>query len=265
MIPKADIVAWRHTAPWVSDAQVEQDLILSRILVEIFSNDFLGKKLAFRGGTALHKLYFKPARRYSEDIDLVQTEQEPIGEILDALQAILNPFLGEPKRKFSEDAVTVTYKAESEGPPVVPLRFKIEINTREHFSVLGLEKVFFEVRSRWFGGSCTIVTYVLDELLATKTRALYQRRKGRDLFDLWLGITEAMSDPSRIIQILNIYLEKEGTIINSKDFEKNLQEKMKHPGFISDLKPLLAADIVYDAQAAHTLIRDRIISRMDGR
>jgi predicted nucleotidyltransferase component of viral defense system len=265
LIPKADITAWRHTAPWVSDAQVEQDLILSRILVEIFRNDFLGKKLAFRGGTALHKLYFRPARRYSEDIDLVQVEPEPIGDILDALQAILNPFLGDPKRKLSEDAVTVTYKAESEGPPVVPLRFKVEINTREHFSVLGFEKILFEVRSRWFTGSSTIRSYALDELLATKTRALYQRRKGRDLFDLWLGITEAMGDPARILQILNVYLEKEGTTIDARDFEKNLLDKMKHPGFMSDLRPLLAADMVYDAETAHALMRDLIVSRMDGR
>jgi hypothetical protein len=33
MIPKADILAWRQAAPWVSDAQVEQDLIISRVLV----------------------------------------------------------------------------------------------------------------------------------------------------------------------------------------------------------------------------------------
>jgi hypothetical protein len=63
---------WRTFAPWSTDAQVEQDLILSRALVEIFSNPLLSKSLAFRGGTALHKLFIKPAARYSGDIDLVQ-------------------------------------------------------------------------------------------------------------------------------------------------------------------------------------------------
>jgi hypothetical protein len=38
VIPKAHIVAWRQVAPWVSDAQVEQDLIMSRALVAIFEN-----------------------------------------------------------------------------------------------------------------------------------------------------------------------------------------------------------------------------------
>jgi predicted nucleotidyltransferase component of viral defense system len=57
MIPRADIVAWRSHVFWKSDAQVEQDLILSRVLVELFSEKFLAKNLAFRGGTALHKLH----------------------------------------------------------------------------------------------------------------------------------------------------------------------------------------------------------------
>ena len=58
MIPKADIVAWLQFAPWVTDAQVEQDLIICRALVTIFQSHFLADRLAFRGGTALHKLYF---------------------------------------------------------------------------------------------------------------------------------------------------------------------------------------------------------------
>jgi predicted nucleotidyltransferase component of viral defense system len=69
--------------------QVEQDLILSRAIVEIFSNPFLAEQLAFRGGTALHKLFFAPAARYSEDIDLVRTSKGGIKEIIDALRDCL--------------------------------------------------------------------------------------------------------------------------------------------------------------------------------
>ena len=92
MIPKADIVAWRQAAPWVSDTQVEQDLIISRALVVMFREPSIAGQLAFRGGTALHKLYFNKARRYSEDIDLVQIAPGPIGGTLDALQDVLNLF-----------------------------------------------------------------------------------------------------------------------------------------------------------------------------
>ncbi len=78
MIPRDYITAWLQHAPWAQDAQVEQDLIISRALIEIFSRPILRENLAFRGGTALYKLHLKPAR-YSEDIDLVQAEAGAIG------------------------------------------------------------------------------------------------------------------------------------------------------------------------------------------
>ena len=74
MIPRAHITHWRQIAPWPSDAQVEQDLVLSRAIVELFSDPHIASALAFRGGTALHKLVFETPGRYSEDIDLVQRD-----------------------------------------------------------------------------------------------------------------------------------------------------------------------------------------------
>jgi len=262
MIPKADIVAWRQIAPWVSDAQVEQDLIISRALVCMFQHSSISEQLAFRGGTALHKLYFNPPRRYSEDIDLVQIVPGPIGGLLDTLQEILNVFLGKPRRSQKHRSVTLTYRMESEGPPVVPLRLKLEINTREHFTVYGLHKRPFKVHSRWFSGDCEITTFELEELLATKVRALYQRRKGRDLFDLWLGLTQGKADAAKVVKIFQEYMKTEGHGITREDYEKNIEAKMKHPGFLDDVKPLLSADMKYDVNAAFSFISEQIVSRI---
>ncbi len=262
MIPKADIVAWRRFAPWVNDAQVEQDLIISRALVAIFQSPFLAKQLAFRGGTALHKLYFDIPRRYSEDIDLVQIIPAPIGQIIDTLQGLLNGFLGAPRRKQTKQSVILTYRIESEGPPVVQLRLKVEINTREHFVVEGYKKQPFAVQSRWFKGDCEITTYTLEELLATKLRALYQRRKGRDLFDLWLGVTEGKADARTIIRVFKQYMENEGQTVETMYYENNLQEKMRHQGFLSDLNPLLPADTTYNVQDAYYCVRGKIIDNL---
>lgn len=79
MIPKDFITEWRDRAPWISDHQVEQDLVISRALVELYARPTIANALAFRGGAALYKLHFRPAARYSEDIDLVQTEPGGIG------------------------------------------------------------------------------------------------------------------------------------------------------------------------------------------
>ncbi|MFU8848165.1 MAG: nucleotidyl transferase AbiEii/AbiGii toxin family protein [Opitutales bacterium] len=101
MIPAAVITGWSQAHPWSTSAQVEQDLVLSRALVEIYQDPLLADALVFRGGTALHKLLLAPAARYSEDLDFVQRESAPVGAILDRLQQRLNPWLGEPRRNVS--------------------------------------------------------------------------------------------------------------------------------------------------------------------
>lgn len=83
---------------------VEQDLIISRALVAIFSDDFLASQLAFRGGTALHKLYLSPQPRYSEDIDLVQITAGPIKPIMYRLGEVLE-FL--PNRVTKQNAIII--------------------------------------------------------------------------------------------------------------------------------------------------------------
>ena len=120
MIPRDYITAWRAEAPWVEDSQVEQDLVISRALVSIFSHPLLREAQAFRGGTALYKLHLRPATRYSEDIDLVQTRAEPAGPAMEALRGILDPWLGKPQWKQTEGRVTFVYRFDSEDTPPHP-------------------------------------------------------------------------------------------------------------------------------------------------
>jgi hypothetical protein len=66
MIPRAHITAWRSQAPWPTDAQIEQDLALTRALTGIFKRSAIARAVAFRGGTALHKLYRKLRTRQKQ-------------------------------------------------------------------------------------------------------------------------------------------------------------------------------------------------------
>lgn len=149
MIPRDFITEWRAYAPWVDDAQVEQDLVIARALVELFRRPVIARALAFRGGTALNKLHFRPAARYSEDIDLVQVESGPIGPVFEAIHDVLDRWLGEPKWKQSEGRATLTYRFNSEDSPPRSLKLKVEINTREHFSVYGHERVLSALHGGW--------------------------------------------------------------------------------------------------------------------
>lgn len=262
MIPNAFITEWRHWAPWSSSDKTEQDLIISRALVEIFSDPQLSRQMAFRGGTALHKTHMPPAARYSEDIDLVQRQTGSIGPIFDALRARLDPWLGNPKRNQGPGVVTLVYKIESQGMPPIPLRLKVEINSREHFDVLGIESRTFSVESRWFTGHCEIPTYHLEELLGTKLRALYQRRKGRDLFDLWYGMTQGNADASAIAKCFRLYMEHGGQSVTANMFRPNLEAKMSDAGFLSDTSDLLRAGIRYNPAEAYALIDQELLSRL---
>ena len=264
MIPQADIVAWRRAAPWADDGMVEQDLVLTRAVVEIFSDATLAAALAVRGGTALQKLVLLPARRYSEDIDLVQVEASPIGAVLDRLHARLDPWLGEPTRDVTQAAVTLFYRFESEIPPTRRLRLKVEINTREHFTVYGYVVRPHEVVSRWFGGRADIRTYVLDELLATKLRALYQRRRGRDLFDLWDATTRGEVDPGKVVKAFGAYLKREGLRGTRAEFERNLAAKARNKAFLHEMRPMLAPGVEYDPLGALDLVHREFIRRLPG-
>ena len=84
MIPDTYITEWQNSSPWKTRAMVEQDLLLSRILVELCSDDFIASRLVFRGGTALHKLVLDRPLRYSEDIDFVHITADEFRTNLDA-------------------------------------------------------------------------------------------------------------------------------------------------------------------------------------
>jgi predicted nucleotidyltransferase component of viral defense system len=192
MIPSQNIVAWGTVVPWVDERQVEQDLIISRAIVAIFSDDVLRQELRFRGGTALNKLHFVPALRYSEDIDLVRTSEGPIGPILDRLRAVLEPWLGRAQFDQSPVAPKLRFRVYAENGSGT-IRLKIEINTREVTAFDPPATMPFHVGNPWFTGGADVQTFSREEMLATKLRALLQRDKGRDLYDLamrWSGSTD---------------------------------------------------------------------------
>jgi predicted nucleotidyltransferase component of viral defense system len=266
VIPRAHITAWRRTTPWLTDAQVEQDLILSRALVEIFTAPALSSQLAFRGGTALHKLYLGPPSRYSEDIDLVQVEAGPIGAVMTALHAQLDPWLGEPRRKQSQGRVAFLYRFDSEIPPITPLRLKVEVNTREHFAVLGFTRKPLVMENPWFAGKADILTYELEELLGTKLRALYQRKAGRDLFDLGVALTGSPEpDAEKIMRCFLRYMDYVGATVSRAEFEANLAGKLTDSEFLSDAGPLLAPrSSQFDPIAAAEVVMTKLIARLPG-
>jgi predicted nucleotidyltransferase component of viral defense system len=270
VIPSQDIIAWSQHAPWAELRQVEQDLIISRALVELFNDPFLRDQLRFRGGTALNKLHFPTPMRYSEDIDLVRTAAGASKPILDRIHDALDPWLGAPAYFRSSVAPSLEYRVEAEDRSG-RIRLKVEINETELTAFDQPQTLPFAVDNPWFSGSTTIPTFSTEEILATKLRALLQRNKGRDLVDLShaLATTPALS-AQRVVDILMEYLKASGTDIPRWTAESRMFDKLSKASFLADVRPLLSADEQgkFDdgagRQAFISVFRD-LVTRMPGK
>lgn len=241
MIPAMNIIAWGNVAPWAEQRQVEQDLIISRAIVELFADDFLKEELRFRGGTALNKLHFPAPLRYSEDIDLVRTTAGPNKPMFGRVREILEPWLGDAAFERSKVAPKLIFRAQAEDGAVAPLRLKVEISTKETKVYDDPLSIPYAVENPWFTGEAAVPTYSPEEMLATKLRALLQRDKGRDLFDLShaLAVFDKL-DTGRVIEIFQRYLAQQNLKLSRAQAEERMFAKLANPGFLADIRPLLA-------------------------
>lgn len=265
MIPELYINEWHEVVPWSNPLMVEQDLIICRALVSIFSDPFLKENLAFRGGTALHKLFLTPQPRYSEDIDLVQIHPGPIKPIMFRLGEVLE-WLPNRTTQQKKHSNKLLFRVESEIPPVQQIRLKVEINCFEHFNVLGLQEIPFSMENGWFTGEAMLTTYQFEELVGTKLRALYQRKKGRDLFDLYMALTTRELDIQKVLECYRKYIEFVADKAPSyKEFVQNMELKMQDEEFLEDVTPLLRPEIQFEPHRAYSIVYERLIDRMPGR
>lgn len=259
MIHREYVKAWSVEYPWRYSEMVEQDLIICRAIVSIFSDPFLARELAWKGGTALHKLYLMPQVRYSEDIDLVQVNPGPIKPIFVRLGEVLSwlPNRSTQQTRFSNK---IRYRYLSEVEPQVPMRLKIEINCVEHFCQLGHVRLPFAMKNDWFAGSCDITTFRLPELLCTKFNAVYGRKKVRDLFDMDYALGNTDVDPEAILSCWRTYRELvHEDPVGKRDFILNMEAKLRDADYLSDMDAFLRSGTVFDPQAAWSHVRTRLV------
>jgi predicted nucleotidyltransferase component of viral defense system len=244
LIPTSYLQEWSAQAPWPDLQQVEQDLIICRALCDLFNSPALADKITFRGGTAINKLLFKQPLRYSEDIDLVQAQSEPIGATVDAIREALS-WLGKCSREQASHSIHLVFRFTPESAPNAKLKLKVEINTREHGSLLGIRRYPFAVESSWYQGKANVASFEPEELFGTKLRALLQRRKNRDLFDLNEGLKQLEMTPDKLIACFEHYLKLEGKPITRAAAEQRMLEKLTR-SLTEDIAPLLSAGVRFN-------------------
>jgi hypothetical protein len=191
----------------------------------------------------IRKLHFPVPLRYSEDIDFVRTATGPIGPILDRIRAVLEPWLGRANFDQSPVAPKLRFRVPAEDDANARIRLKIEINTSEIAAYDPPIALPFNVENPWFAGAAEIATFSREEILATKLRAMLQRDKGRDLFDLAyaLEIFDDL-DVGRVVECFGLYIARAGLQISRAEAERRMFGKLSKPTFLRDMRPLLPPD-----------------------
>lgn len=244
MIPLGALQAWRRSRPWADQLQVEQDAILSRLAIEIAGHPHLGSELAWRGGTCLHKLHLPSARRYSEDLDYVLvTEARRFARIAaDLTQVLETTGLSVDRREVTSTRITLRGIVPATAPPagaeLSPVAVKVEVNTSDPIGHMPLTRIAHAARiGRWWSGSAQILTFEAPALIGSKFRALAQRRKGRDLSDIWLARRELPIGDDALAEAAWWYtFQREG--ITPRELAVRLRSALADPSFVNDLDAL---------------------------
>jgi len=274
-----DVLAHQSAVPWPELYQVEQDLLLSLAMRAIFEDRFLAEQVAMRGGTVLQKVHLAPAARYSEDIDLVAVGDRPESHIIKALTRVLRPVLGKEKSSawaFLRLAVRnaakpsrilrCVFKVPSVSAPGRELAIEVEANVSERVPKYALQRLGFEVGFRGQFFQTTIVSYSINEMLGTKLRAMFQRKKGRDLFDLYWALTSRSALPVSIDEVVDAflhYMREEETEVPRAEFVTHLRSCLgDQAGFCTDMYPLLRSGLTYDPQEAGLFVERNVLSRL---
>lgn len=251
IITRPKLTVWAEKIGASGLPQAEHDYRLVLALKGLSEHPELSRELAFKGGTALNKLYYGESNRLSVDLDfnavgppgLVMKRGAPLRKLVEGVLREQDPEY-RLSYKYSEGQTTIAARyAPLMGPATQPI--KVEVSVVESVPVLGLIGKALDGPE----GPIEVRTYALEELLAGKARALYDRRKGRDIYDLdrARGFT---IDERALRKLVYYYFFASGKIFSWSLFRQNLEAKAADRRFGEDMRPFLRPTIDFDACAA---------------
>lgn len=198
MITRQDIL--ERAREWQLRADVvEKDYMLGWLLAAIAQHDETSEHWVLKGGTCVKKCFFE-TYRFSEDLDFSLLPDavysvDELREILREVTALASELSG---IEFSADALMVRERHDKlgrqtfegkvgyRGPLAAPGWPRVLFDLTQHEPVID-EPVLRRVLHPYPDGlpeNTLVQTYSLEELIAEKTRALFERSRPRDLYDI---------------------------------------------------------------------------------
>lgn len=267
MIPGREVRVWADEQGLPNLTLAEQDYRLVRILETIYADEFLTSRLGMKGGTAMNKLYLRETPRLSVDLDFnhlgpkqeVLRERKEIRERLTKLLQVQDPsYRIKSKRRYGQTTLTVKYRAVTGADQ----RLKIEISHVERFPILGGLALKLEAPNTSF----KVTSYRLEELVATKLRALFERYKGRDIYDLYYA-AQLKHDRTAVRKLFLYYFYRSRKVFNPKVYLKTLSEKYRAGHYVDDVSGFIRSgtNFVLGGAAGKILTHYSFLGELDER
>jgi predicted nucleotidyltransferase component of viral defense system len=248
----------------------ELDYRLVHALRAVYTDPFLHDRLCLKGGTALNKLYLPGTSRLSVDLDFnavgtkeqVLKERTPIGEaIAAALEQQDSSYDLTYRGRY--DQLTV-YARFSPLSGTARQRLKLEVSFIERFAILG--RVEQSLVPLPFDEPLAINTYHLEELTSTKLRALYDRRKGRDIYDLF-RIADHDLNQAAVRKMVLYYFYRANKVFHYPTFVSNVELKIAGRGFRDDVRTLIrhGTELDWETACQQVLVHFEFLGDLDDR
>ena len=241
-----DVKVWADEQRLPDLLFAELDYRLLKTLEAFYSNDFLSKRLCMKGGTAINKLYLGETSRLSVDLDFnhlgskeeVLKEKRAVRElILELLKKQDNSYDVHYERHYGLTRIKARYR--TVGGPVQ--NFKIEISHVERFPIIPPTKKVIKTPD----GEANVLTYTLEELTATKLRALLERFKGRDIYDLYF-VSRLKPDATVIKKMFLYYFYKSGKVFNPSVHYKAIVKRYESGNYVDDVTDFVKPTVTFD-------------------
>lgn len=194
MISERDLRA--RVAEWsLRDDVVEKDYVLGWVLAGIGTEPALRDGWVFKGGTCLKKCYLETFR-FSEDLDFTVLPSGPVeaqvieGHLLGMLRRIggesgIDFDVREPRireRPNGSFEARIYYRGPRQAP--TPASIRLDLTRNEIVARPPLMRKIQHLYPDEFPAPAAVRCYSLEEVFAEKIRALGERGRPRDLYDV---------------------------------------------------------------------------------
>jgi len=240
MIGKQEIL--ERSAEWsLRPEVVEKDYVLGWLLAAVSNHPVVGTDWILKGGTCVKKCFFE-TYRFSEDLDFsllpsASYDAETIAALLRELANAASDLSG---IRFSAEQFSLTEchdklgrptyegRVGYQGPLAVPSwpRIRFDISKHEPILLPVASRGVIHQYSDQLPEKTTVRTYCFEELLSEKTRALFERTRPRDLYDV-AYILDNLQDPLNTELVRSTFAQK----CRVKNFEppsaKEIMERVR--------------------------------------